>query len=332
MLVQSPSLVSTNDQNNHADSNSTSSTFSFNTTPQQSQPTPVSAIQQGVSSLSTLFGEPKYKAISNPYSFLNSSSPLSPNQPSLHSPHGSMSPNYLTTNNQQVSTPSIHQTPTTVNTASPITSPLIQTPNINNCASNSSLPSSISTVTSNQSPLTSTTTASTATSIPNESSNEKDTIIANDIETDKLLNVIEKSKGFSDFNSTQRRNRNRNNPFSVAFNSINVNTNNSLNNTSNNSINTSNDDMNNSNNSKKINKLKWNEERLEVEYRDKEEEEAALAAEQAAADAAVDAAANEKITIAPNIQLQPVNVNNVVVTSPNSNLKRQNSGLILDVS
>jgi len=41
-----------------------------------------------------------------------------------------------------------------------------------------------------------------------ENNAEKDTIIAKDIETDKLLNIIEKSKGFSDSYST-RRNRNR---------------------------------------------------------------------------------------------------------------------------
>jgi hypothetical protein len=44
-----------------------------------------------------------------------------------------------------------------------------------------------------------------------ENIHERDTIIANDIETDKLLNAIEKSKGFSDSFSTTRRMRHRQN-------------------------------------------------------------------------------------------------------------------------
>lgn len=66
-------------------------------------------------------------------------------------------------------------------------------------------------------PATSATSASASSSSGgnNNVTGEKDTIIANDIETDKLLNAIEKSKGFSDSFSTQaqRRLRNRAIPF-----------------------------------------------------------------------------------------------------------------------
>ena len=75
--------------------------------------------------------------------------------------------------------------------------------------------------------------------------------------------------------------------------------------------------LNNSNNNgKKINKLIWNEEKLEVEYRDKEEEEAAAAAEAAA----------EKQQVANNA------ATSALFVSPNANLKRQSSGINLDVS
>lgn len=62
---------------------------------------------------------------------------------------------------------------------------------------------------------------STTTTTTNPATGEKDTIIANDIETDKLLNAIEKSKGFSDSYSTQatRRLRNRAIPFFAQPNS-----------------------------------------------------------------------------------------------------------------
>lgn len=60
-----------------------------------------------------------------------------------------------------------------------------------------------------------------STTTTNPATGEKDTIIANDIETDKLLNAIEKSKGFSDSYSTQatRRLRNRAIPFFAQPNS-----------------------------------------------------------------------------------------------------------------
>lgn len=73
-------------------------------------------------------------------------------------------------------------------------------------------------------PTTAPTTApstTAATTTTNPATGEKDTIIANDIETDKLLNAIEKSKGFSDSYSTQatRRLRNRAIPFFAQPNS-----------------------------------------------------------------------------------------------------------------
>jgi hypothetical protein len=94
-----------------------------------------------------------------------------------------------------------------------------------------------------------------------QSTTEKDVIIANDIETDKLLNVIEKSKGFSDSNSTTgaRRLRNRAFPYSL----LNTNASSSLSN----SVNENSDENLNSAQNKKINKLIWNEEKQEVEYR-----------------------------------------------------------------
>lgn len=77
---------------------------------------------------------------------------------------------------------------------------------------------------------------------------DKDNIIANDIETDKLLDVIEKSKGFSDSNSTQanRRIRNRGLCNPNGINDFGI---------------------------KKINKLIWNEEKCEVEYKEKDEDD-----------------------------------------------------------
>ena len=95
--------------------------------------------------------------------------------------------------------------------------------------------------------------------LANDSSENNAMLIANDIETDKLLNVIEKSKGFSDSKSTTAR-RLRNKPIAlVSLAGI---------------ISNASDDTNTGLNSnvKKINKLIWNQEKLEVEYRDKEEE------------------------------------------------------------
>lgn len=74
--------------------------------------------------------------------------------------------------------------------------------------------------------------------------------IANDIETDKLLNVIEKSKGFSDSKSTQAR-RLRNKP--IVLSSL---------------------DSDLAVAKSKVQSLRWNEERLELEVVRKEREEA----------------------------------------------------------
>lgn len=75
--------------------------------------------------------------------------------------------------------------------------------------------------TSTTAPTTATSSSTTPTTTTNPATGEKDTIIANDIETDKLLNAIEKSKGFSDSYSTQatRRLRNRAIPFFAQPNS-----------------------------------------------------------------------------------------------------------------
>jgi hypothetical protein len=88
---------------------------------------------------------------------------------------------------------------------------------------------------------------------------EKDNIIANDIETDKLLNAIEKSKGFSDTLSTTAARRLRNRMYPL--NSL------SYENNNNKQIN---EKYQNSNVVKKVTKLKWNEDKQELEYSDRE--------------------------------------------------------------
>ena len=165
----------------------------------------------------------------------------------------------------------------------------------------------------NSANLASSTTPTSGTSAAGSSNEsiEKDNIIANDIETDKLLNAIEKSKGFSDTNSTTRRVRNRNYPFGPY--SLNNSNSDSLTNL--NSENGDNQSINNINNNiKKINKLIWNEERQEVEYRDGQNGEAD------------DSSTTNRSSISSptlNADRQSLNV------SPN--IKRQNSG-ILDVN
>jgi hypothetical protein len=81
--------------------------------------------------------------------------------------------------------------------------------------------------TSNQPGSSITPASTTSTAGSSADSSEKDTIIANDIETDKLLNAIEKSKGFSDTYSTTaaRRLRTRPNPFGNLVSPFNVNNN-----------------------------------------------------------------------------------------------------------
>ena len=125
-------------------------------------------------------------------------------------------------------------------------------------------------------------------------------LIANDIETDKLLNVIEKSKGFSDSKSTTAR-RLRNKPIAlVSLSGI---------------ISNASDDTNTglNNNVKKINKLIWNQEKLEVEFRDKEEE--MMMTDQ------------QTINVTPtlNIAITPTNTPYGSSTSQLSNTNRQTS-------
>jgi hypothetical protein len=104
-----------------------------------------------------------------------------------------------------------------------------------------------------------------------ESISERDAIIAKDIETDKLLNAIEKSKGFSDVYSTTRRLRNRSQGLNQVSLFDRLNGINDSNSTSPSSFAiTSSNSVNNSA-PKKINKLIWNEDKLEVEFRDKDE-------------------------------------------------------------
>lgn len=219
----------------------TTTNFNFSST---TSPVP----QQGVSLLSTLFGESKAnKTVSSPGSLSNTSTSNfqlsinnSINSPVLQSPLNQKQPNPFFTNtngetsiikNNSSNSPSLNpSSPAVLNNSS---NTLLNNNYNNNC------------------------------SLSSESSIERDNIIANDIETDKLLNVIEKSKGFSDSFSTTaaRRLRNRAYPFnSASYNNnafINKNMNNGvLNNNSESSL----------NNGKKISKLKWNEEKLEVEY------------------------------------------------------------------
>lgn len=96
-------------------------------------------------------------------------------------------------------------------------------------------------------------------------STEKDNIIANDIETDKLLNEIEKSKGFSDTYSTTatRRLRNRQNPYGMASFTLNSENGDELSQFGGSRI------KNGTSNFKKINRLIWNEDRQELEVLDK---------------------------------------------------------------
>ena len=313
----------------NGDSSTSSPIFTFNN-PNSPVTLQHSQQPQGVSSLSTLFGEPKYKAISNPYNFnpaqsattvtgtTTATTPLSPiHQP--HSPNVQNSPNIVINNQQNTNSPIHHIVTPSTNSHSPISSPLVTSSSNNTSAINSS--PSINSNNNNNS------TGAAITPSTNES-NEKDTIIANDIETDKLLNVIERSKGFSDFNSTTRRLRNRNNPFSVAFsNSANLN-----NNLVNNNLSLDENDLNNLNSNKKINKLIWNEERLELEFRNKEkereEEEAAAAAAAAAADGACVNLTNGKQS--PSLQI-PASDRQSIYVSPNSSLKRQKSANGLEV-
>ncbi len=160
----------------------------------------------------------------------------------------------------------------------------------------------------------------------NDSNENNAMIIANDIETDKLLNVIEKSKGFQDSKSTTAR-RLRNKPIALTSLAGIINNNNNYNNADE----TSNSNLQGNNNMKKINKLIWNQEKLEVEYRDKEEEEEEMTTLNSSntTDQQQFGTPSNNINTPNNtpctIQL---NTNNKQ-TSPNRLLKRQNSGEVI---
>jgi ankyrin repeat protein len=185
--IQSPGIYSptSQEQMSNDNNNGQSPIFNFSTSSAITQP-----IGQGVSSLSTLFGEPKYKAISNPYTNFNTTTPTTPTTPTSAS----------STTTTSTSMPTHHSPNLAQNS-----------PNNN---THQHKPPSIIQLSPNNSPI-----ATPATDLSRgdtANGTDKDTLIANDIETDKLLNAIERSKGFSDFNSTTRRVRNRNNPYSVA--------------------------------------------------------------------------------------------------------------------
>jgi hypothetical protein len=162
----------------------------------------------------------------------------------------------------------------------------------------------------------------------NDSTNETNNamIIATDIETDKLLNVIEKSKGFSDSKSTTAR-RLRNKPIAISsLAGI-------MNNGSSPEIMQQDSSLGN-NNVKKINKLIWNQEKLEVEYRDKQDEMMAICDQQQQQQQQQLATPTNNINVPNNTPCTVVaNVNNSYnrQTSPNLLLKRQNSGISFEV-
>ena len=160
-----------------------SSSTEFNNQPPATPPPPVpiqsitQSTASGVSSLSTLFGEPikPQTYYHTPATFLSNSS-ITPLAQSI--PATSQS-SLIDSQKSMMSKAQIELTPNSTST------------NVNN---------------------------------NNNESIEKDNIIANDIETDKLLNVIEKSKGFSDSKSTTaiRRLRNRQIPFFGLNNNVSV--------------------------------------------------------------------------------------------------------------
>ena len=187
------------------------------------------------------------------------------------------------------------------------------------------------TSTQRQTSLTSSQTESTPTTQNPAEQTDKDVIIANDIETDKLLNVIEKSKGFSDSKSTTAIRRQRNRLAHLVTLTLPL---------YNYNINfyyyqiwqsSSSFDENSSTNAngKKINKLIWNQDRLEVEYRDKEEE---LKASQGSG-LSESASSSSISSLANNNSSSVLNQMNRQSTSssPSNILRRQNSGTLIDV-
>lgn len=189
-----------------------------------SSPTPTTALTHGVSSLSTLFGEP----IKQPNSYYHTPATFLSNNsitPLAHSPASSAQASLIDSQRSMMSKAQIELSTTS------------QATNLNVNNNNNSNNNNTSTT----------------------ESTEKDNIIANDIETDKLLNVIEKSKGFSDSKSTQAR-RLRNINRQIPIYSIN-------------NLSTSDEfqPVGGGANTKKINKLVWNPERLEIEYKEEEQ-------------------------------------------------------------
>jgi len=175
--------------------------------------------------------------------------------------------------NNKSSSPSIPAVNSGVSSLSSIFCEPIKQPNTSNNINshNSSISLSLAhpsnqQVTQTATPIQDSSPVNTANNNNNQTSNtqqdhsENAHLIANDIETDKLLNVIEKSKGFSDSKSTQAR-RLRNKPIVLT----------SLAGLSNN---TNKDDQELSASAKsKVQNLRWNEEKLELEVVRKEREE-----------------------------------------------------------
>lgn len=185
-----PSVVESPSVNGPIVPSSTSSTttFNFNNTGQILTTVPINSppiSQQGVSSLSSIFGESITKNVSS------------------NNLHG------LSNQLSAASSTSLSSTTSSTNTA--IGSSLGGVPSSTVTASTPTASTTNATSVNTNNNSTSATTSGAGGST-NES-NEKDAIIANDIETDKLLTVIEKSKGFSDTYSTTRRLRNRAIPF-----------------------------------------------------------------------------------------------------------------------
>ncbi|CAF0725596.1 unnamed protein product [Brachionus calyciflorus] len=185
-----------------------------------------------------------YEDIKSAEATIKGSNQTQPNSPVVQSENN----NLISTNVISPNTASLHSQ--NILTTVPINSPPISQQGVSNLSSIFGETKKTNLSNSNLNTLTQINNNNNT----NNESNDKDTIIANDIETDKLLDVIEKSKGFSDSNSTQANRRLRNRGIYHLYSN-------------------GGNDANDSNSlTKKINKLIWNEEKCEIEYKEKEDE------------------------------------------------------------
>lgn len=243
-----------------------------------------SVIPNGVSSLSSLFGEPMKSSCSNYSNSHNSSISVNLNPSVVSAPTPVVS---APTINLQISTPpnATSSSYLSIDSSSPnhsnthtIESTLKQTESINGSSQNSQNSQNNTHYNSNK---------------DNENNAH---LIENDIETDKLLNVIEKSKGFSDSKSTTAMRRNRNKGVVIQMKNI------------------SDTDLSNSAKSK-VQSLRWNEEKLELEVVKKEQAELL-----------------EKQNRENNLSNMSPNTSNKVISPSSLVLKRQLSGPNLESS